>query len=140
MDNQSYFEDDFYNEDDAPVEEVKKGKSVAALVLGILSIVAHIIPLPIINWIVSLVSVIVSKVLAKKSPDSGLKKGAKVTSTIGLVLCIIAAVVAVLVVIAGIVLAVLGVMGLASMAGGMAAIFPFLYEFLEEVLWELGLY
>ena len=136
MDNQSYLDDELYTEDDELAEKPKKGKSIAALILGILSIVANLplIPLP-FAWVIGLVSCIISKVLAKKSPDGGLKKGAKITSTIGLVMTIIWATLGLLTIIATIVLTALGVSSLMSNP----ELIDFLIDFIEEILWELGL-
>lgn len=80
--------------DDEPIVEEKPKKStknIVAMILGILSIVVH---LPICNfipfaWLISLVSSIVAKVLIKATPVDGLRKTAKITSTIGLILCIV---------------------------------------------------
>lgn len=94
----------------------KDAKNIVAMILGILSIVIH---LPVCNfipfaWLISLVSSIVAKVLVKKTPDCGMKKAAKITSTIGLILCILSVVLSVV----GIILAVV----LISAAGSMDAI------------------
>lgn len=134
MDNQSYLDDELYTEEDEFAEKPKKGKSIAALILGILSIVANLplLPLP-FAWVIGLVSCIISKVLAKKSPDSGLKKGAKVTSTIGLVMTIIWAVLCLLAIVASIVLTVLGVTSVISNP----EIIDFIEELLEEIIREL---
>ncbi len=105
---------DYIYETEAP----SKGKSIAALILGICSIafntVLSCLPL---NWIISLVTAIVSKVLLKNIPDSGLKTGAKITSTIGLILSIVRAAIVVLVVGAYLVLYILTLVGALSMAG-----------------------
>ncbi len=94
------------NTNNIPEEQVvetafkSKAKSIWGLVLGILSLpgalggFGPIIGIP--GWIVSLVMAIVAKVLVKKEPDSGLKKGAKITSAIALVLNIITVVLFVL--------------------------------------------
>lgn len=130
MDNQSYLDDELYTEDDELAEKPKNGKGIAALILGILSIVANlpIIPLP-FAWVIGLVSCIISKVLAKKSPDGGLKKGAKITSTIGLVMTIIWATLWLLTIVATIVLTALGVSSLMSN--------PELIDLVEDILYEI---
>ena len=130
MDNQSYLDDELYTEDDELAEKPKNGKSIAALILGILSIVANlpIIPLP-FAWVIGLVSCIISKVLAKKSPDGGLKKGAKITSTIGLVMTIIWATLWLLTIVVTIVLTALGVSSLMSN--------PDLIDLVEDILYEI---
>ena len=130
MDNQSYLDDELYTEDDELAEKPKNGKGIAALILGILSIVANLplIPLP-FAWVIGLVSCIISKVLAKKSPDGGLKKGAKITSTIGLVMTIIWATLLLLAIVVTIVLTVLGVSSLMSN--------PDLIDLVEDILYEI---
>lgn len=106
------------NTNNIPEEQVvtapkSKAKSIWGLVLGILSLpgalggFGPIIGIP--GWIVSLVMAIVAKVLVKKEPDSGLKKGAKITATIAIVLNIITAVLLVLEVAALIILSFTGV-------------------------------
>ncbi len=90
-----------------------KVKSIIGLVLGILSLpgalggFGPIIGIP--GWIVSMIMAIVAKVLVKKEPDSGLKKGAKITATIAIILNIVTAVLGLLGVIALIVLSATGV-------------------------------
>ncbi len=109
MDSQSYFDEPFVTEEE---EQPKppKGKSIAALILGIASLVLHFIPLclPGISWLVSLVTCIVAKCLIKNAPESGLKKGAKITSTISLILHIIGIVLTVLGTIAVVIIALIG--------------------------------
>lgn len=90
MDNNNVWEDEILDEEVAPK---KKVKSIIGLVLGILSLpgalggFVPVIGVP--GWIVSLAMVIVSKILIKNEEDSGLKKGAKVTSTIALIVNIV---------------------------------------------------
>ena len=103
-------------------EEVKKTapasktKSIIGLVLGILSLpgalggFGPIIGIP--GWIVSMAMAIVAKILVKKEPDSGLKKGAKITATIAIILNIITAVLLVLLVVAWIILTAIGLIDL----------------------------
>ena len=103
--------------------ESGKGKSIAALILGIASIVANLplLPLP-FAWVIGLVCTIISKVLIKKAPDSGLKKGAKITSTIGLILTIVwAAAVALLVLLYIVYIILVSILGI-----GLAFTLPFL--------------
>ncbi len=106
------------NTNNIPEEQItqaapKKTKSIWGLVLGILSLpgalggFGPIIGIP--GWFVSLAMAIVAKVLVKKEPDSGLKKGAKITSTIAIVLNIITVVLFVLEVAALIILSFTGV-------------------------------
>lgn len=89
MDNNAWEEEVL--EEEAPKK--KNAKSIVALVLGILSLpgaLGGFIPaIGVPGWIVSLVMVIVSKILIKNEEDSGLKKGAKVTSTIALIVNIV---------------------------------------------------
>ena len=98
MDEQTIVEETVVTEETAVQPKAGKGKSIAALILGIASIVANLplVPLP-FAWVIGLVCTIISKVLIKKAPDSGLKKGAKITSTIGLILSIVWAAAVVLV-------------------------------------------
>ena len=100
--------------DEEPIVEEKPQKStknIVGMILGIVSIVLH---LPICNyipfaWLLSLVASIVAKVLVKTTPACGMRKAAKITSTIGLILCIVSAVFTVLGIVAVIVLSYLGV-------------------------------
>lgn len=71
-------------------EQAPKGKSIAALIFGIVSIAANLpgFPLP-FAWTIALASTIVSKILLKTLPESGLQKGAKITSTIGMIMTIV---------------------------------------------------
>lgn len=89
MDNNAWEEEVL--EEEAPKK--KNGKSIAGLVLGILSLpgaLGGFIPaIGVPGWIVSLAMVIIAKVLIKNEEDSGLKKGAKITSTIALVVNIV---------------------------------------------------
>lgn len=109
------------NTNNIPEEQItqaapKKTKSIIGLVLGILSLpgalggFGPIIGIP--GWFVSLAMAIVAKVLVKKEPDSGLKKGAKITSTIAIILNIITAALLVLLVVAWIVLTAIGLIDL----------------------------
>ncbi|MBE6697501.1 MAG: hypothetical protein E7581_03155 [Ruminococcaceae bacterium] len=102
------------------VEETKptKGKNIAALILGIVSIVANlpVCPVP-FAWVIALVTSIVSKCLLKNASKDGIHTGAKITSTIGLVLTIVWAALWLLFVIGYILLYVLVLVGAISMAG-----------------------
>ena len=92
------------------VEETKptKGKNIAALILGIVSIVANlpVCPVP-FAWVIALVTSIVSKCLLKTASKGGIHTGAKITSTIGLILTIFWAALLLLAIIAYIVLCIL---------------------------------
>lgn len=95
-----------------------KGKNIAALILGIVSIVANlpVCPVP-FAWVIGLVTSIVSKCLLKTASKGGIHTGAKITSTIGLILTIFWAALWLLVIIAYIVMYVLALVGVISMAG-----------------------
>ena len=123
MDEQTIVEETVVTEETAVQPKSGKGKSIAALILGIASIVANLplLPLP-FAWVIGLVCTIISKVLIKKAPDSGLKKGAKITSTIGLILTIVWAAAVVLVLLLYIVYIILvSILGI-----GLAFTLPFL--------------
>lgn len=100
--------------DEEPIVEEKpqkNTKNIVGMILGIVSIVLH---LPICNyiplaWLLSLAASIVAKVLIKATPACGMRKAAKITSTIGLILCIVSAVFTVVGVVALIVMSYLGV-------------------------------
>ena len=116
MDSQSIFDDAFLTEEEQP--KPSKAKSIAGLILGIVSLLSSLaFFVPVINWIVSLVTCIVSKALVKKQPASGLKKGAKITSTIALIIDIVAAALIVLAVIAIVVAVIVFGAELSSMLG-----------------------
>lgn len=123
MDEQTIVEETVVTEETAVKAEAGKGKSIAALILGIASIVANLplVPLP-FAWVIGLVCTIISKVLIKKAPDSGLKKGAKITSTIGLILTIVwAAAVALIVLLYIVYIILVSILGI-----GLAFTLPFL--------------
>ena len=110
------FEETLQNEELQP--KGSKVKAIIGLILGILSLLSSIaIFLPVINWIVSLATCIVSKILIKHQPDSGLKKGAKITSTIALIIDIVAAALIVLAAIAIVVAVLVFGAELSSMLG-----------------------
>ena len=115
MDNNEYIvtEDEIFEE-----TKPTKGKNIAALILGIVSIVANlpVCPVP-FAWVIALVTSIVSKCLLKTASKGGIHTGAKITSTIGLVLTIVWAALWLLFVIGYIVLYVLVLVGAISMAG-----------------------
>ena len=116
MDNNEYIVTE------ADIVEETKGKNIAALILGIVSIVANlpVCPVP-FAWVIALVTSIVSKCLLKTASKGGIHTGAKITSTIGLVLTIVWAALLLLFVIGFIVLYVvlyvLALVGFISMAG-----------------------
>ena len=115
MDNNEYIvtEDEIFEE-----TKPTKGKNIAALILGIVSIVANlpVCPVP-FAWVIGLVTSIVSKCLLKSASKGGIHTGAKITSTIGLVLTIVWAALWLLFVIGYILLYVLVLVGAISMAG-----------------------
>lgn len=114
MDNNEYIvtEDEIFEE-----TKPTKGKNIAALILGIVSIVANLpgVPLP-FAWVIGLVTSIVSKCLLKSASKGGIHTGAKITSTIGLVLTIVWAALLLLAIIVYIVLYILAIVFGFSMA------------------------
>ena len=86
MDNEYFVNEAEIVEETAPT----KGKNIAALILGIVSIVANLPACPIpFAWVIGLVTAIVSKSLLKTASKCGIHTGAKITSTIGLILTIV---------------------------------------------------
>ena len=114
MDNEYFVNEAEIVEETAPT----KGKNIAALILGIVSIVANLPACPVpFAWVIGLVTAIVSKCLLKSASKCGIHTGAKITSTIGLILTIVWAALWLLFVIGYIVIYVLALVGVIGMAG-----------------------